>query len=358
MVDQARYPYIIYPSSYQLNDNYPWLTDTYPFDPYWVYSPAEQDTIVNDEAAITNAQVLFDWSDGSRILDVDQATIPEANQHNVPPVDESVPSGDALPETATVFMKSYNRTEKFGNKLFGAGYQAKASITATTATTATTKKVDAQAEGRVFATAFSFEKDIVRAHAYITGQQGGANTGRAALYVMGSEVWSTPLNYADETSPLDWNTTFFSVKQHFTVGPVPMSASASMSGGAKFTVKWEISPTVARLTLTPNGNSKVTFSAGVDIFVLYVGVEGTLSIVNVGVPAYGELFWPLCQLAWTLDSKLNIGALSGTVALVAQVKFLFFSQSYKVTIAKWPGLTKSLTLLNRNGAQNLGICGS
>ncbi|OJT24390.1 hypothetical protein BO221_14605 [Archangium sp. Cb G35] len=351
-VVEQKYPAATYPSSYVMNNTVSWDTSIVPFSAARAYTTPEQDTVVNDESRILNAPVYFDFSDGLRDVDYLQKVIPEANTQWVPVPTQTQPST----QTAQVFEKSFDRNEKFGNNLFGGGYAINAYIKATTATTSAPKKVEALGEGYVYGKAFNVEKEIVRGRAYISGQQGGSNTGTAALYALGQQVWSANLTYTFSPAPINWSRTFFSVSKTFMIGPVPVTVSASLSGGVRLSVTGEVTPTVARLTVNAGGFANVSASAGINIVIASFGVSCDLRLVNVNLPTTGELFWPLCSLNWKLKSDLQLNYLAGTLQGFVKVKILFFKKTWKVTIASWPGFTKNFSLLNLYGSLNLGIC--
>lgn len=351
----SKYPYVVYPSSYELNNHYAWDTTSYYFDPNLYYFQYEQQQIIADEARVTGGTLSTD-TDGSSLITVNQGTIPEATQQNVPPTVESLPGGSGMQTQGNTYNKSYYRSQGFGNSLFGAGYIIDANITSTEATLDQRKRVDAYAEGKVYATAFNNQQDIVRGRAEVHGQEGGANSGTAALYAMGQQIWSANLYYTFNTTPINWSRTFFSVNKTFMVGPVPITVKASLSGGVKMTVSGEVGPTVAKLSASAGGWSNVTASASVNIIIASFGVEGSLTLINVTMPAYGELFWPYCSINWTLKSTLSLNTLSGELKLFAKIKFLFFSKTWRVTIASWSGLTYNWTLVDLTGTKDLGIC--
>lgn len=352
VVEPSKYPSTTFPSGYDLNNTVSWDTGIMPFNPSQAYTTTQQDTVVNEESRILNAPVYFDFSDGLRDVDYLQKVIPEATQQSVPLPTQTQPTTD----TAQVFNKSYTRTEKFGNNIFGGGYSINAYINATTASSAGPKKVEALGEGYVYGQAFNVEKEIVRARAYINGQQGGSNSGTAALYAMGQQLWSANLYTTFAPTPINWSRTFFSVSKTFMIGPVPITVKASLSGGVRLTVTGEVGPTVARLTANPGAFANVTASAAVNIVIASFGVSCDLRLVNANLPSIGELFWPFCTLDWKLKSDLQLNYLAGTLQGYVKVKILFFKKTWKVTIASWSGFTKNFNLLNLFGSQNLGLC--
>lgn len=351
-VVEEKYPAATYPSSYNMNNTVPWDTGIIPFSSSRTYTTPEQDTVVNDESRILSAPVYYDFSDGLRDVNYLQKVIPEANTQWVPVPIQTQPTTN----TAQVFDKSFTRDEKFGNNIFGGGYYINAYIKATTATSTTPKKVEALGEGYVYGKAFNVEKEIVRGRAYINGQQGGSNTGTAALYAMGQQIWSANLSYSFAPTPINWSRTFFNVSKTFMIGPVPVTVKASLSGGVRLTVTGEVSPTVARLNVNAGGFANVSASAAVNIVIASFGVSSDVRLVNANLPSSGELFWPFCTLDWKLKSDLQLNYLSGTLQGYAKVKLLFFKKTWNVVIASWPGFTKSINLLNIYGSQNLGFC--
>jgi hypothetical protein len=350
-VDHTSFPTTSYPSGYQLNNNYEWES-SYPFA--GSYTSTEQQLIINDELARTGGVLSTDPTDGSKVITINQGIIPEANQGDVSPP-TVVTNDNAAPPGNSPFTKSYYRSENLGNSVFGAGYIIDASMTATPSTGAAEKRVEAYADGKVYAVAFGAQKEIVRARAEVSGQQGGNNSGTARLFAMGQQVWSGNLYYSFEITPINWSRTFFSATKRFMVGPVPVSVSASVSGGLKLTVSGQIGPTVARLTATAGGWGNANASAGVDIVVAGVGVEGAVTLINVSLPAFAELFWPFYSLDWTLKADLNLNTLNGNLKLWVRVGFWFFKKTWTLTIASWSGITRNWNLYTNNGSLILGM---
>ncbi|NBD14309.1 MULTISPECIES: hypothetical protein [Corallococcus] len=352
VVQPGKYPFAVYPAGYVMNDRVAWESQVAPFNPNTTYTVGQEYAILQDETNRTGGVLQLDPTDYTHNITIQQATIPEAFQHLVPPPTEIMPWTNPV----QTFNKTYVRTEKFGNSIFGAGYSINAVVTAETATQTAEKKVQSVAEGKIFGTAFSTEKELVRGRANVSGQAGGANSGTAALYLLGQEIWSSSLYAEYSPPPINWSRTFFSVSKTFVVGPVPITVKAALAGGVKLTVYGQIGPTVAKLSATPGGWSNVTASASVDVIIVAFGVEGSVALINATMPSSGELFWPVCTLDWKLKSDLNLNTLSGTLKAFAKIRILFFSKTWWVTIASWPGITRNWALLNLTESQPLGIC--
>ncbi|HYH99729.1 hypothetical protein [Hyalangium sp.] len=356
VVDSAKYPYTIYPSNTQLNNKIPWETQILPFSETGSYTAPEQDAVVTDEARLLNAPVLLDINDGMRNVNYLQATIPEANTPNVPPPTETQPTQTAaglIGKMATTPVSVYyQRTEKFGNTMFGAGYNVNTSVTATPANGALAKKEEALAEGRIYGTAFNYERELVRGRAYVCGQQGGCNSGTAALYAMGSQIWSANLAGSFAPAPINWSRTFFSVSKTFMVGPVPLTVRALLTGGVRMGVSGQVNPALAAITAYAGGWANVVASAAVNVAVASIGVVGSLSLINATVQAAASLGWTLCSPSWSLKADLSLSALSGSLQAFAKVNFLFFKKTWNVTIASWSGISRYVNLVNRSGVMS------
>ncbi|QSQ17931.1 hypothetical protein [Myxococcus landrumensis] len=364
VVDSAKYPYTLYPSNTQLDDKTPWETQVLPFNPSSTYTPPEQDAVVQGESQMLNAPVYLDMNDGMRHLQYGQKTIPEATTQNVPPPTETVPTQDpsglrsaGLGAALTgPITKSYQRTELFGNNIFGAGYNVSAAITATPATSTTEKKQEAFTEGRVHGTAFNIPKELVRGRATVCGQQGGCNSGSAALYAMSSMIWSTNLTGNFATTPINWSRSFFSVSKTFMVGPVPLTVKASLTGGVTMRVNGQVNPLLAAVTGTVGGFANVVASAAVNVAIASFGVTGSLQLINASVAPQASLDWGLCMASWQLKAPLNLNALSGTLTGFVKIKLLFFNKTWNVIIANWSGIVRNLVLYNASGTLSASGC--
>lgn len=363
VVDSVKYPYTIYPSNTQLDNRIPWETQVLPFDANATYTPPEQDAVVNDEAQLLNAPILLDINDGRRNVNYLQATIPEASTPNVPPPSETPPTqtGAGLKligqMAVTPVSVYYQRTERFGNSIFGAGYNVNTSVTATPANGTVAKKEEALAEGRLFGTAFNTEKELVRGRAYVCGQQGGCNSGTAALYALGSQIWSANLAGTFAPTPINWSRSFFSVSKSFMVGPVPVTVKSQLTGGVKMGLNGQVSPALAAITSYAGGWANVVASAAVNVAIASFGVSGSLSLINATAQAAASLGWTLCSPSWSLKADLNLSALKGSLQAFVKVNFLFFKKTWNVTIANWPGISKALNLANYSGTMSSLGCG-
>ncbi|WP_224240219.1 hypothetical protein [Hyalangium gracile] len=353
VVDSVKYPYTIYPSNTQLNNKIPWETQVLPFVENGTYTPPEQDAVVNSEAQLLGAPVMFDINDGLRNVNQLQAIIPEATTPTVPPPSETPPTqtsaGSLIGKSSLPRSVYYQRTEKFGNSLFGAGYNINTSVTATPANTTQARKQEALAEGRIYGTAFSFERELVRGRAYVCGQQSGCNSGTAALYAMGSQIWSANLAGSFAPAPINWSRTFFSVSKSFMVGPVPLTVKALLTGAVKMGVSGQVNPALAAVTSYAGGVANVVASAAVNVAIAAFGVSGSLSLINATAQAAASLGWNLCSPTWSLKADLNLSALYGSLNAFVRVNFLFFKKTWNVTIASWPGISRYVNLLNSSG---------
>jgi hypothetical protein len=367
-VVESKYPAVTYPDGYVLNDNYRWESSL-PFDPRREYTPEEQQRLIDEELRITGGRLTRD-SDGSAVIELEQPEIPEATRDTAPPPEDiyeedgapplpQFTQGDSMSPASgpATYTRRYLHSNGFGNNIFGAGYSIDTFIQATNATATTAKKVSAYIEGKVKGTAFNHTKELIRARIDVAGQQGGTNSGTAKLYAMGQLIYSQNLAANFSLTPVNLSRNFFSAKKTFMVGPVPVTVTAALKGGVRLSLSGSISPTLAKLNATPGGYVNVTASAAVNVIIVSFGVSGSLSLINVNIPATAELNWPICSaLTWKLGASLSLNTLSGTLKLFVKVKILFVKKTWYVTIAKWSGITKSVPLFSKSGSYAMGIC--
>ncbi|WP_224247167.1 hypothetical protein [Hyalangium gracile] len=367
---EAKFPVVSYPDGYVMDDNYSWESTLLPYDQRRVYTPEEQEAIIADEVRITGGRRITN-TDGTTEIAIEQPTIPEASRETAPPPEEiyeedgqppapqlkpqGLISTMSAPATAT---RRWVRKDAFGNSMFGAGYYIDTFVQGTEASGAIGKKVVAYVDGKVHATAFSYTREVVRARIDVSGQQGGTNSGMARVYAMGQQIYSKSLAASFTITPVNSSRDFFVVSKRFNVGPVPMKVRAALSGGAKLSLSGKISPTEAKINGTPGGYVNVTASVSVDVVVFAFGVQGSLMLINVNLPATAELFWPLCSaMTWKLSSNISLNTMSGNIRLYARVKiFWFFKKTWYLTIANWSGYTLNAPLFSKTGTIGLGIC--
>ncbi|WP_021781242.1 hypothetical protein [Myxococcus hansupus] len=262
------------------------------------------------------------------------------------------PGGQVDPSTANTggqpFSKTFHKSEGFGNNTFGAGYVIDVSLNGIPATPSAGAKLDAVAEGKIWAKAFSAnQREVVRARAAGSAQQNAFASAKVNVYVMGSQVYSKDLlsgTLVDETL---FNRTFFSASKTFTILFIPVTVTAALNGNAGIKVDGSVDTTVVKLVATPKGSIYASASAAVNVFVASIGVEGSLTLITASLPTTGQLVSTSCNsLDWNLKSDFNINTLSGNLKAFVKIKLFFIKKKASLTIAKWSGSTKNWNLIN------------
>lgn len=147
-----------------------------------------------------------------------------------------------------------------------------------------------------------------------------------------------------------------------TVGLIPVTFTAGVSG----TLSMEISATLngitnITLTGTPKVSSQATASASVGGDVgfasAHAGVEGTLTLLSIGVPASvsatispasGSNTWTI-DLSETINS--NVSGMNGSVGLFAEAYVLGIGKRWEKSLASWNGYTNNQRLFSSNQSE-------
>jgi probable HAF family extracellular repeat protein len=151
--------------------------------------------------------------------------------------------------------------------------------------------------------------------------------------------------------------------QVFPVGPFAVVVQAGVVGNIKLDYSIGLNKGAAFASLTPAVSGAVYVKAQVDFFVADVGVGANLTLINdsfpMGVTATLAPNYFTSPPAWgvkwgfNIANKLNL--LNGNIFLYADIRFLFFKESWKTTIFSWPGITTNSTLFNDTGWVPIGV---
>jgi hypothetical protein len=141
----------------------------------------------------------------------------------------------------------------------------------------------------------------------------------------------------------------------FFIGPVPVSVKGSIGGSAGFDAGVTVFGTGIQGSLTPAITSYGKADAGVDLWFVKAGVEGSLVLVNDNLPATvtAQLVDNAKALELALKVVNNLKALSGNVVVFVKVKefWKFWKDSWKkysMTLFSWNGYQKSWVLIDKS----------
>ena len=176
----------------------------------------------------------------------------------------------------------------------------------------------------------------------------GINQPSAPTYNIARPVADTSASYPDP--PLEMG---------FMVGPIPVTLEAGMSLGAGIDLasRGVVDDTCAAAAgtqphfslsaaLNPHVQADAFGQAGVDLAVVEAGVRINLNLVQVGLPVgFGMT---VDGPTTTLDAKadLTLAALSGNVAIFAEVHYVVETDDYELPIFSWNGISSSRSLLD------------
>ncbi|HEX2568291.1 MAG TPA: hypothetical protein VH877_01950 [Polyangia bacterium] len=246
----------------------------------------------------------------------------------------------------TQIARNYHYENGFGNSNFGAGYVVDASINNTPGTLGPT--FDARGEGRVYGRIFGTNRDAVQVTASGYSPAGGAASGSANVYILGSQVFARSFTASYSTGASFGPRRFFSASYTFTVGPVPVTVSASADGSVGFTGTGTLSASTLVVNVTPTGSLTAVASAYVNAIIVSFGVSGNLTLITGSLPSNVTIS-PCAATRWSLAVNRDIYTLSGQIDLWVKVKLLFINKKWTVTIARWSGTHSVGTIYSASG---------
>lgn len=259
------------------------------------------------------------------------------------------PAGaQANPSTAPVFSftKAFHKDGSFGNGTFASGYALDASLTAYPATSSSGAQLHALGEGKLWARAFGYTREVVRGKATGTAQQGGAVGAKIEVYAMGQQIYLENIGTLGtvSTTPL-FNRTFFNVEKPIPVMGYPVKVTARLTGSAGINVVGTLVESGVKLTATPKGGVYATASAGVDFVVVSLAVVGNLTLIEAQLPVNLQLVASSCStLDWKLTADYTIKSLAGSLKVAIKIKLWIIKIKGSLTIARWNGYTHTVNL--------------
>lgn len=353
----SRFPPKVFPPDHVLDDTVPWKSQIKEFDPEREYTPEQQAKIIEDEIALTGAKRLPVVPGGMVELEIDQGLVPEALSRVPLSLDMLYPfsSLDVASEEINIcpfnqqiiIDRQYSKTYSMGNDLFGAACGISASLKAKTVLGGV--EMESQADGFVEATVFGAKREVVRASAYVKSTPTNVS-GSANLFIMGGVAWSKDISTVKSFTSYKQERHFFQSRKTFMVGPVPISVTSSISGSAL--LKGEVSSGTNGISLAvaPEVSVGATASAGVDVWIVGFGIQGSLRLIEVSFPVGSSITVTANNLPYEFKVERKLATLSGEISLYAVVRFIFFKVRWDLTIARWSGWQQTETLYSVSGS--------
>jgi hypothetical protein len=293
------------------------------------------------------------FEDGERVIQIDEEEAPEAATPMIfLPIDVQL---QVVNNPSQPFQIGYTKDKTWGNSLFGAGYRAQATLTASPAVGNAGAKLDAVAEAKAWGKVFYQARDIARARANLFAQQGGDAKGSVELFMIDSTVFSKSFQ-GKFNQPFNVNRTFFKASSTFTIGPVPVTVTGEANGSAGLTNDLKVEQNLAQLGMTPNARAYVVATAAVNAVVAKFGVSSDLTLLKASLPVRGELSPISCtQVKYLLKGDLAFETLKGSIKAFVKIGFGWFSKKWEKTIARWNGFSENINLFNKSGTANVAV---
>jgi hypothetical protein len=143
---------------------------------------------------------------------------------------------------------------------------------------------------------------------------------------------------------------FLSATKTYMIGPVPVLLTAELVGSLGVTLSGQFGTSTVTLGAEPYVSVDAALGAGVGCKFASAGVEGSLELVKVGVPATAAVtFNGDRTFDWTLNLGVTVSGLSGEIALVAK---LMGETVGSLTIFDWTGFEWSDELAEKTGTSS------
>lgn len=325
-------------------------------DPNRTYSDEEIAALNQQVAEKLGGEVVVGADGGVVIVTSEtiEATVPAA----APPA-EVLPGEGPTPEGAD-FSKDYSDTQEFGDAVFGGKAEISASIQARDAIGAQARQITSKASAAVTARVFSREFTVAEAKADAIAQEGKPSIATVKLITAGSELWSA--KYEGDTytmAPKEWSRSFGKVEKSVPLwAGINLDLTAEPFGHLTLTLTGGLNTARAHLTVTPGAYVEVNATAGLSVWILAAGVEGTIRLLTIGIPVTGSVEWPACELLWKLNVGMQLRVLEGKLGAYAGIKLPVIGP---IKVSKELFAYKGLTvvdapLYSKYAATDLGIC--
>lgn len=237
------------------------------------------------------------------------------------------------------YAAGYSRSQAFGNEDFAAGYSFGVGIDQTAGVSNLGSMTRAYAYGNTYVTALEREVTILglNAEAISTRED---NEATATLTVMGDDIEGRLA--IEDKQLITLPKTFFTKSKTFVVG-VPIVVTASVSGEIGMTGHARPGAAGFNVGVRPYANLTASIAAGVGVACVSAGIEGTLTLIEVGVPTSANVMVDMNNDATVhLTSEIELQSLSGTVGLYAS----YCVGKAELEIGSWDGVEASLPLFD------------
>lgn len=248
------------------------------------------------------------------------------------------------------------KSESFGNSEWGAGYQVSGGVRYAKPWLGAPAEITASSSLSAWARIDGTRKTLVSVYASGKAQESSASLG-VNVYLVGKQLWTQSWSSSFSTTSKSWSKSFFTVSINATVGPIPVTASATPKGSLGYRVGGSVSTNGIAANFTPFVAASVNSSVGIghadfasgglysDIKLLEVSLPATLSM------RYAPVSGCSTGLSATAKLALDIETLSGQAGLYAEL----FGKRWELPLTpEWDGITHAgASILNNTSS----LCG-
>jgi hypothetical protein len=252
---------------------------------------------------------------------------------------------------ATSFSASKAHSQSFGSGFIGAGYSLSASISGkdTSITGAQGDIVELAGNVKVTGTLFNNTKTLAEVNGTSKSEYGVSTSGSLSAYVYGLASWSQSWNVPLYVSKV-WTKTFFEQSYPIQLGIYTVSLKGGVSGEVRLQASGGPTTTGLAGTFTPSAKAYATASASIGVFGLGVGVEGQLTLLEVGVPVQAAANFVNGVVSWAISIGVTLKSLAGKLKVKITIPL---APDPSWTIFSWSGYSTTWQLFNLGGCTSL-----
>lgn len=330
--------------------------------------PLEQETLLGEWDAETQAALRSELAtcygcglealgDGSPNVVVPPDAHPSASVGAAPTPSTSTPSSTSTCAASTASLaRSAEHLRRVGNSWFGAYYRASsASDTAYDATRAE-QRFHAGVSNAVGVTAFGVNFDAARTEASADARSTGYRRLSGRLYARNRwgqmvqlDAASTSVNGLSSLTQIRSTAEFWRGDYSFTLGPVPLTVSGSLTGEAAYLVAGNTTSTAAYVAGTPTAGLYARASISASIGVAALGVDGQLTVAQGSLNTAAGMAKTSTAFRYDLTSDVQLNLLRGSIDAWVRVGFWRFKKTWRRNLVRWGGFNYSQALYNGNG---------
>jgi hypothetical protein len=318
---------------------------------------AETQAALNAELAACTGCQLQQLSDGSPNVIVPPDAHPQATGSTAPSPTATTPAAATSCATSSATVsRNADYYRALGNAWFGVYYRT-ASRSSTAPYLTTDRQYHGDTENAAGVTVFGYNLDVARAESSADARVSGYR--RVAGRLLARNRYAQMITIGDRSTTtgglvslpaIGTTQTFWQGSYGFTLGPVPVTISGSVTGSAGHLVAASTSASTAYVVGTPSAGLYARGSISASIGVAAIGVDGQITLVEGRLPNTAAMSLYGTNYTHDLQSDIELTLLRGSIDAWVRVGFWRFKKTWRRNLVRMPGYSYTQTLYSAHGS--------